>query len=339
MAQPRWCVEFPWFPDHREFGLEPKTCYSTPVADLLGMLSESLNTKENPEPEYQQDSVLAAWGGMSQYVYHKTGCPKLYAPTAIAELLRRSNIGEDIRLGDLKFPHDVFCVVLERDFEIVPGIPLTAVKMTNLRSRLARSLANELIDEAVTEKLGLRNKTPETTKKILATFESHFEKMTARVLVEFDICKGEERKIVRFFMGLSSSIAELMARVPGEHDLEEKLVKFAAAILLRNHCRPETVVPFSIPRSERYQHKGNRDSFRIMTYPWKKTVRTGPSDEQRQALGMLERETRKVKAHVRGFVYRTLRDERFKRNPDGTPRIIEIEPCLVHPEEFELEDR
>jgi hypothetical protein len=252
----------------------------------------------------------------------------LYAPAAIAELLRRTNIGGDIRLGDLRLPYDVFCVVLERDFEIEPGTVLRAVKITALKSRLAKACLKELFKEAMYEKFGVRDFE-------MPGFVKQFEDC---VTLEFDVVgPNGQPQILQFSVWLSETIGCFLARAKREREFMAKLVNFSAAILLRNHCRPETVVPFKIPRSERFKHKGNRESFRILTYPWKKSVREGPTEEQRETLEKLDQEERrKVKAHVRGFVYRTLRDERFRRNQDGTPRIIEVEPCIIHPEELDL---
>jgi hypothetical protein len=274
------------------------------------------------------------WAGISQYVYYKTGYPKLYSPAPISELLCRTNIGGDIRLGDLRFPYDVFCVLLEKNFEIEPGVSLKAVKITNLKSKFAKTCMSELVHEAVALRYAGLN--------ILSdALQQEFEKVSSKVMLEFEI--GNDSKVLQCSMKLSDSITNFLDHVEPQQEITAKitakLVNFAAALLLRNHCRPETIVPFKLPRSERYQHKGNRESFRILTYPWKKSIKEGPTEEQKQAMENLEKsdlEKRKVKAHVRGFVYRTLRDERFKRNPDGTLRIIEVEPCLIHPEDFNL---
>jgi hypothetical protein len=117
---------------------------------------------------------------------------------------------------------------------------------------------------------------------------------------------------------------------PHSSKLAPNVAHLVAAILLRWSCRPETVVPFTMPRSQRYQHKGNREAFRLFTYPWQKQIRP----EGEAAIEELGGRA-KVRAHVRGFVYRTLRDERYRRNEDGSYRVVEVEPCIIHPEEYE----
>jgi len=106
-------------------------------------------------------------------------------------------------------------------------------------------------------------------------------------------------------------------------------LRFAAKACMLYAARPEFVVPFEMSRTQRYQFgdaKSRKDSmFRIM-FPDKKVIRPKPEGYHANQTG------RTMPYHIRGWTLRTLRHERYSRNPDGTLKVVLVAPMEINPE-------
>lgn len=104
-------------------------------------------------------------------------------------------------------------------------------------------------------------------------------------------------------------------------------IQIAAAAMLYYSARPELVSEYKLPRSQRYEFRGERSGFRRMTLPGVKHIRP-PGSEIAGVHG-----TGSSKApHYRGWVMRVLRDPRYKRNEDGSFKTVLVPPTAIHPE-------
>jgi hypothetical protein len=111
-----------------------------------------------------------------------------------------------------------------------------------------------------------------------------------------------------------------------------KSMKIAAAAMLYYSARPELVSEYKLPRSQRYEFRGERSEFRRMRLPGVKKI---PAER-----GGLVPGTGSPKApHYRGWVMRVLRDPRYKRNEDGTFKTVLVPPTAIHPELMENPNR
>lgn len=101
-----------------------------------------------------------------------------------------------------------------------------------------------------------------------------------------------------------------------------KILKTTAALLLLWRARPHFVKPFVLPRSERYEFKGNRELIRTWVLPTELITRI-KSSTTGEGGGWT------VQPHWRAGHFRHYRHERYERNADGSVRVEFIEPCFI----------
>lgn len=107
------------------------------------------------------------------------------------------------------------------------------------------------------------------------------------------------------------------------------LRKCVAALVMLWRSRPEFVVDVALPRSERYQFKGDRKLIRTWKFPDKLIVRK-PHGESAPT-------GRHVKAHWRAGHFRRYQHERYERELDGSVKVEFIAPCVIHADELAKE--
>ncbi len=117
--------------------------------------------------------------------------------------------------------------------------------------------------------------------------------------------------------------------IPEGHEAGARLLlQITAALIMLWRSRPEFIVPVKLPRSERYDFKGDRSNIRTWKFPDKLIVRQ-PKEGESVPTG------RHVKAHWRAGHFRHYRHPKFAREADGSVKVEFIAPCTVHPDELE----
>jgi len=116
------------------------------------------------------------------------------------------------------------------------------------------------------------------------------------------------------------------AKSNGIGDYFMPFFNMVAALLMLWRSRPEFLVEAMLPRSERYQFKGDRSLIRTWKFPDKLIVR--------KPHGESEPTGRHVKAHWRAGHFRHYRHERYAREPDGSVKVEFIAPCVIHADEL-----
>jgi hypothetical protein len=106
-------------------------------------------------------------------------------------------------------------------------------------------------------------------------------------------------------------------------------VKLAISSALYYQCRPELVSNYSLPRNCRYNFKGHRENTRIINLPLMPKFKLVSKSDSNSVGSSPKR------PHYRGWVIRVYRNERYDRNPDGSPKMKLIAPCAIHPEQME----
>ena len=291
---------------------------------------------------YMGNSALAA------YLFLMLGRPSYFVPGHLAELFLRSKY--EVNSASLRFPIDSFQLVFPVGYKLSDGTPLTAIHIFKLCSKLG----NELIDGVKpfilsVQELERRMKlypdpsmAPAKVNRMLLYSEG-----LAKNIDKLKVYSSADTTLLPYVNGcqignlsLSGDLSNTLEPdgfccVPAQQltiPAAREIVALATAALCRYTTRPETVVDYSLPRSERYNHKGEKSQRKIFRFLDPKIVThhaerlDGPSSYT-------------VKPHVRGFVYATLRDERwYRKNPlkPGEPlRIQEREPTIIHAEQFE----
>lgn len=285
-----------------------------------------------------------------EYLWLKMDRPACYVPLHLAELFRRSNF--DVDINSLRLPIDSFMLMFPKEFRLSDGTPLDQVHIFNLRSSLAEKMvdgaAKEILSTAELEAEAASAKTESELERVeilggqCALFDSYRDitRQCLFLVPYFDGAQiggramrlGQQVKSEPNFREIKRPGAS-RRKLPAETILEA--CNIAIASLCRYTTRPETVKDFVLPRSERYNHKGDKKQKKIFCFLDPKIVNlTGYGKA-----GEAGEPTYSVKPHVRGFVYATLRDERwYRKNPlkPGEPlRIQEREPTIIHPEAFE----
>ena len=277
-----------------------------------------------------------AQGCLRDYIFMRSDRPTFFVPSFMADLMLAGSISPEVVAKQVKYPYDVFSLVFERGFEIVPGIPLRWIQLSNLRSKLARQWFLELFEGPALE-------VGESPGGLADAMMGGYANMLQFLIDIGRTGPGEfshDARPVDVAVMLSQHLLDKPWLSDHRRTAEDKLGKVSdeeqqlsiriehlvLSLLLRMTCRPEMMVPLVLPRSDRYNFKGNRKAFRIFHYDAKRVCDNRPDNTGEPKW--------KVRPHVRGFVYRTLRSDRYRRNPDGTHRIVEVEPCVIHPEEF-----
>lgn len=327
-----------WYPDfsHYDIGIVhqnvqkimrlPESAFSKRVPQQFELmrrfyackLAIELQSLERPVGEYidakemserDRETIDGTVELLEDYIWVRTGRPRWFIDNDMVDLLLRTPIDDD--LTGVRWPFDVFRLVFERGARL-HGLPLRSITVANIRSQLARDIATEL---------GVQEVAVVNAARLVFYLDcgengrigGHFDDTpydsTARWL---------ERRILEHPTSRSESTLN-----DQEYPVMADAIRIATAAVLYWNARPEFVRDYAVPRSSRQGFK-DRDCIRRVYLPLEKTYGTG--GRQQSGGGAAKA------PHFRGFVLRTLRNERFARNADGSLRVILVEPCAIHPE-------
>ena len=110
-------------------------------------------------------------------------------------------------------------------------------------------------------------------------------------------------------------------------NISDRIIKITVASIFYFNARPDLYVAHALSRDQRYRFPGDakdRMNMRRVMLPMEKKVH--PAATATHGSGTAKR------PHYRGFVLRTLRDERYQRNQDGSFKTVLVEPTVIHPE-------
>ena len=107
------------------------------------------------------------------------------------------------------------------------------------------------------------------------------------------------------------------------------LVSFVCCVMLLWAWRPEIYKPYTLPRNQRYQFKGDHSKHRRLMMPTEKIVHTG----ERSINEMPEDDCQRIRAHYRSAVIAIYRKRIM---PDGQPQVVIRKPCWVNLDENDL---
>ena len=261
---------------------------------------------------------------MHEYLYIKMGRRRWFVSQEMFETINSLQIDDKkLNFNEIQVPYDSMAFVMERGCEL-EGLPFRFMVFSYPRSEIAFGILNDfacdlsgfngvvstLVDFGMSGILG-------PDGKCIADFDQD-RPATDAILVG---------------AGSEASCPVMEGRFDasnGKNIVGEKAFnaanRFAAKALLLYNARPEFVAPFELSRTQRYEfgNAATRKNIHRVMFPDKKIIRPNgrgsvPSGKQQPY-------------HIRGWSLRTLRDERFARNPDGTLKTILVAPYEVHAE-------
>ena len=246
---------------------------------------------------------------MLDYVYVKLGRPRWYIDARMFELLSEAEIDADIE--NIFFPFDAMTLVFERGCVLKSGEPLRWIRFGRVRSDMCLGMLETAFGDILSpgENIKYFSQFP-----LSGSVETGFSRNTR----QSDLDTKIEDAAATMFLIKNTAEIEFTSRV----NEAEKIIKTA---MLYYAARPELNVAYSPDRSDRYAIIGDRCNIRRVLLPNIKYIGQKVSNNSHKSTA----------PHYRGFVLRTLRNERFKRNSDGSFRTILIPPCAIHPELME----
>jgi len=272
----------------------------------------------------------------AEYLYHRTGRPRWYIDSDLYDLLKTAKIDTDI--SNIPFTHDSFSIIFQRD-QLVSGLPLKCIRATWARSQQSLDLLRHLFVHNLTDQVfNLMRSTIVIQVRIgVDDLEGIHAMFSTQLASEIGLCVGCVRDPSREEYHLSADTLAACERKFGSRfglgavqKTIAEAVKIVCSAMLYQAARPDLFVPYTLPRSQRYRVQGDREKITRVRLPGVGVKRI----YDRTAVAA-EAFGRTMPPHYRGWVLRTLRDPRFKRNPDGTVRVILVEPCAIHPELME----
>lgn len=287
---------------------------------------------------------------LAEYLWLSTNRPTYFVPAHLVELFAKSKY--DVEMASLRQPIDCFHLVFPRGYTI-RGCRPTSVMVLRATSKLANALldkvtADKTLLASIENNTGLfkdpNMKAVYTCAKALPELFSRLRADMSMPFTIFPFFDNVQCGFMRLESTARSSNVEdipntesealrlgLATRANIDREVFNSIFKIVIASLCRYTARPETVKDYVLPRSDRYNHKGEKTQRKIFCFFDPKIVRSHTSASVEP--------TYSVRPHVRGFVYATLRDPKWYRNKPLQPgeplRIQEREPTIIHPELFE----
>jgi hypothetical protein len=264
-----------------------------------------------------------------EYLYLKLGRPSFYVPQHLCDLFLRSRY--NVLIGSLRLPYDCFMLVFPTSCVLKSGKKLNQILVCWARSKMSLDMIRSF---------GMVGN--DYQRVDCSTFGNRpgiviYPRVEGRCVGTHYLPAGA-MSCNRAPWGDDGIPKNYKVAVDITSEEQDQIVDLAVAALCRYTTRSETVRKYTLPRSERYSHKGDSDKKRIYTFMDPKIVITGKIPRQAD-----EEPAYTVRPHVRGFVYATLRHPRwYVRNPlkpGELERIQEREPTIIHPEAFEEEMR
>jgi hypothetical protein len=302
-----------WHSDHTVS--DCRSIYSTPKhLDAKSWYRHSVNaisqriTKDN-----SLHAAGAIMGAMGDYLFESLGRPRWFIGREMFELLVDTTIDNDIT--NIFWPFDSMSFVFEKGI-LIDDVPLRWFRIFRNKSDLSKSILIDAFGETsvavfdtMTDK-AFSGKADFGWSRSTRDYNENTKKEDS-MEVDFSIRANE------------SSIALDKDDVKREIRPQRMVKKIATTALLYYAARPEFIIPYTLPRSDRFNQHGSRNNCRIALMPTSKKVYL-PHAISSVASG------RSVKPHYRGWVLRTLRHEKYRRNADGTFRTVLIPPCAIN---------
>lgn len=262
------------------------------------------------DPDGNAVAYLSSLVAYAEYLYIKLNRPRWLVDTQMARILGSFRY-DGVLLDEVVFPYDCYTLIFQPNF-IVHNRPLKWIRIFRLKSDLACDIVKRWCHNL-----------PDPN-----TMNSGWHSQMKRTLL-VQTCSGDDPKDCLPIPIPVDKLTDCEKLIP-PGDLGEFAkfcIKVAISSALYYRCRPELVKEYALPRNCRYTFHGGREIIKRVSPPYMpevKIVGSGPSI----STGSTKR------PHFRGWVFRTLRAECYRRNPDGTFRTVMVAPVAIHPDQM-----
>jgi hypothetical protein len=280
--------------------------FNPSAKDLPGIyasLIERAQTVMEISPESDKGSALR--DTITEYLWVSYGRPTWFIHEEVFEMLKTLQLSTADLTG-VFFPQDVFSMVFPYG-SMIRDKPLRSIRVFVMHAQTTRDLMAQL--------------KPYTIKRA----EDHLTLVVdAGENAKSGICSWDAGPVGTLKWTVTRPLDMLgpwknMKMNEEEISYMDECVRIVAAAMLYRNAKPDHFVDYTLPRSQRYNFKGDRKKHRRFLMPKSLERKDGQS-----------RDTgRTVAGHYRGWVLRVLRHERYRRNEDGSCKTVLVEPTAV----------
>lgn len=297
----------------KPFHLTPIQYYGYMMRDIVDQIGASMGLAPGEVVPVKQPASTGAVECLAELVWHEFNRPVWFVDRRMLELLETAKIDDD--LSGIHWPHESLYLCFEKGSKL-DGFDLRSILVFVPRSELVVRIGKKATqsDYFETEFLG----------KLVGTWTDCLPEPPYTVWRDGHLrSRGRLYNWRKYTEPSEPSSDQVTAE---EAAANQKSIKIAAAAMLYYSARPELVRNYQLPRSQRYEFRGDRTGFRRMLLPGVKTVRTPSVLTDVYGTGSPK------SPHYRGWVIRVLRDPRYKRNEDGSFKTVLVPPTAIHPE-------
>lgn len=317
----KWHKPFSWYgviqQVYREYGrpfrLTPMQYYGDMIRVIAGRIGASMGLAPGDVVPVKQHASTGAVECLAELVWYEFSRPVWFVDRQMLELLETAKIDDD--LSGIHWPHESLYLCFEEGSKL-DGFDLRSIMVFVPRSDLVLRIGKKAVqsDYFKTEFLG----------KLIGTWTDCMPGPLYTIRQDGYIRSRDRLYNWRKYTEPSKPFCDQVTAE--EAAANQKAIKIAAAAMLYYSARPELVRDYQLPRSQRYEFRGDRTGFRRMLLPGVKTVRAPSALADVHGTGSPKR------PHYRGWVMRVLRDPRYKRNEDGSFKTVLVPPTAIHPE-------
>jgi hypothetical protein len=303
-------INIPWNIDYTLSDLakvNPEKFYH----EALVLKAKSLEKTKNENAEYSFYNFLSR--SVTEVLYIRLGRKRWLVNSSMIELLSSLKY-EDVKLEDVVFPYDCYTLVLPSDTKLTDGGDIQWIRIMRMKSDLASKL--------------LMNGPPFGT---VPEPEEIIRIAKGCLVIQAAFGAGPNDVQVLSIPVEKYAEAAALAEQAKDKDLSLSFcLKLAISSALYYAARPELIRNHELPRSCRYRFKQGRENIQMIHLP--EIPKYKIVSEDKPDLDPDGRTKGLRSPHYRGWVIRVLRKPRFRRNPDGSFRVILVPPCAIHPE-------
>jgi len=297
----------------KNFSYDVVPFYNYMLKLLLGSSAGKLESRKlqignGPSVLFKDTDIASSLRDVvTDYLYEMYGRPKWFVDKTTFNLLNTISLDSD-DLSGIIFPHDVFSLVFEHGVEL-EGFPLRNIRVYRRAASMTTKFLNQLEVEFTKSEVELVNLMIDTGEVVMSNNTSWDTPPYLTRKWNWSRPLKDPEYTLNFATTLSAQEKNVVARVS----------KIVASALMYKAARPDLVPEYVLPRSQRYSFKGDKRTYRRILAPQAPPGREyAPNPTGRE-----------VRGHYRGWVLRTLRHEKYKRNADGSFKTVLVEPVAV----------
>jgi hypothetical protein len=310
-------------PQHRKLRKKP---YDEKVRALVR--AYLISNSNNRFTQQQTERALITL--MTDHVWTALGRPTWFISPEMLELLEDMSV--EARIDDALMPHDTMAFVFPRGTRVA-GIPCRSMFAYSISSERTLEIADLFYRKFVGTK-SLERPTDQSTMDVRLDFGAQVDGSHSEDLVRID----SSYFVLPRDMTVKDGMAWLRAKFESDStDQENQASLYMISIMVKallyvQAVKAEGLASTPRPQGRKARTKGRKKKAEKEPPPWEFTVK--PTKDILRAVAAREGAAatgggKGCRPHMRGWVLRVLRHERYRRNADGSPRTVLVAPHLV----------